>query len=310
MAKRGKYSDNDRYTCNSTSSFIVSFDSFGWMYQVNAGVLIKKRIRPDTQIRFVQPSCVNEGASPCDPKQETYDGKRYLVLGQRRESTDPRPEFSLDMPYDYVGAPTEAKFCGNTINIITTPFRQYIEYLVRRRLRISSTIGYFHRNIEINTQTVPQYNDVNFGTWRRRSKRAFISKVMKMSANESIADLVLDCDPSSDRIAIDELDHLDPTTGRVTINTGPGKDVLSLNSMIGDVNSNKQDFIVSDLGEDGNLLSLGVALGIERKRGDLLAGVIFDNTGGNGKICYLKEDLKSKRCVGHVKKVTIFKGSR
>jgi len=280
------------------------------MYQVNAGVMIKRRIRPDTQIRFVQPSCVNEGASPCDPKQETYDGKRYLVLGQRRESTDPRPEFSLDMPYDYVGAPTEAKFCGNTINIITTPFRQYIEYLVRRRLRISSTIGYFHRNIEINTQTVPQYNDVNFGTWRRRSKRAFISKVMKMSANESIADPVVDCDPSSDRIAIDELDHLDPTTGKIIINTGAGKDVLSLNSMIGDVNSNKQDFIVSDLGEDGNLLSLGVALGIERKRGDLLAGVIFDNTGGNGKICYLKEDLKSKRCVGHVKKVTIFKGSR
>lgn len=91
---------------------------------------------------------------------------------------------------------------------------------------------------------------------------------------------------------------------------GAGKDVLSLNSMIGAYDSNKEDFIVSDLGEDGNLLSIGVSLNIGRKRGELLAGVIFDNIGGEGKICYLKEDLKTQRCAGNVRNVSIFKGSR
>ncbi|KAJ7386529.1 hypothetical protein OS493_008665 [Desmophyllum pertusum] len=51
-------------------------------------------------------------------------------------------------------------------------------------------------------------------------------------------------------------------------------------------------------------------LGIGAKRGSLVAGVVFDNTGGAGKVCFRKENFRSYRCVGHVKHVTIFKGSR
>ena len=37
------------------------------------------------------------------------------------------------------------------------------------------------------------------------------------------------CEPASDRISIDELALLNPRTGKVTINTGRGKHVLSIN---------------------------------------------------------------------------------
>ena len=118
------------------------------------------------------------------------------------------------------------------------------------------------------------------------------------------------CDPQSDRISIDELTQLNPRNGRVTINTGAGKDVLSINSMVGRPGDSRTNYLVADLGADGNMLSMGAALGIDRKRGDLVAGVIFDNTGGRGQVCFLKGDFRSRRCVGNVRQVTIFKGSR
>lgn len=98
----------------------------------------------------------------------------------------------------------------------------------------------------------------------------------------------------------------------MTINTGAGKDVLSINSMVGKMEStyNKEDYLVADLGADGNMLSMGAALGVEQARESLVAGVVFDNTGGAGRVCFLKGDFKSTRCVGTVKQVTIFKGSR
>ena len=118
------------------------------------------------------------------------------------------------------------------------------------------------------------------------------------------------CDPKSDRISIDELTQLSPHNGRVTINTGAGKDVLSINAMVGRPSDSRTNYVVADLGADGNMLSMGTALGIGRKRGNLVAGVIFDNTGGQGKICFLKENFRTRRCVGNVRQVTIFKGSR
>lgn len=96
------------------------------------------------------------------------------------------------------------------------------------------------------------------------------------------------------------------------INTGAGKDVLSINSMVGKLgdNYNREDYLVADLGADGNMLSMGAALGIGQKRGSLVAGVVFDNTGGAGRVCFLKGNFKTEKCVGTVKQVTIFKGSR
>ena len=118
------------------------------------------------------------------------------------------------------------------------------------------------------------------------------------------------CDPESDRISIDELTQLSPHNGRVTINTGAGKDVLSINAMVGRPGDSRTNYLVADLGADGNMLSMGSALGIERKRGNLVAGVIFDNTGGQGQVCFLKGNFRTRRCVGNVRQVTIFKGSR
>jgi hypothetical protein len=279
------------------------------MYQVNSGVLIKKGINPDTLMKFTQPSCAVGGGSPCDPKKDTYNGKPYLVLGEERRSTDSRSQFQLDMPYDFIGVPTETRFCGNTITINTRSFRQYIEYLDRELLEweVKKKIGYYHRNIEIDTKTVPQYNSVNMDEWKR-SKKSLISTNIKDSLEDDIQEIK--CEPDSDRISIDELAYLDPSGGKIKIDTGAGKDILSINAMIGKVDSSKTDFIVADLGGDANLLSIGSTLGIGRKRGELLVGVVFDNSDGQGKICYLLENYITKRCVGNVRKVNIFKGSR
>lgn len=99
---------------------------------------------------------------------------------------------------------------------------------------------------------------------------------------------------------------------KVIINTGAGKEVLAINSTVGKLgdNYNREDYLVADLGADGNMLSMGAALGIGQKRGSLVAGVVFDNTGGAGRVCFLKGNFKTEKCVGTVKQVTIFKGSR
>ncbi|KAK2563041.1 hypothetical protein P5673_014050 [Acropora cervicornis] len=278
--------------------------SFGWMYQVNSGIMIEKKIRPDTPIKFLQPSCATPG-TPCDPKRASYKGNNYLVLGTQRKDTYTSHEFKLDVPYDFFGAPTEPKFCGNTVNLNTVSFKEYIEFLGRKYQRDRwRLIGSYQRNVEVDTTAVPQYNDVDIGQFVQAETP---SKRMVSQLDE--VDEVK-CEPASDRISIDELALLNPRTGKVTINTGRGKDVLSIQSMVGRPGDSKTDYLVSDLGEDGNLLSVGAALGIGATRDNLVVGVFFDNTGGQGKLCYVKADFVIARCVGSVKAVTIFKGSR
>jgi len=213
------------------------------------------------------------------------------------------------MPYDFIGVPTESRFCGNTITINTRSYRKYIEKLDFELFEweVKNTIGYFHRNIEIDTTNVPQYNQVNMNEWQR-SKRSSISNKTRGHLGDDIDEN--NCDPQSDRISIDELEYLDPNTGKIKIETGQGNDVLSINSMIGKIDGRKIDFIEADLGAGVNMLSLGTALGVGKKAGELLVGAVFKNTQGQGQICYLYEDFKSLRCVGTVRNVQIFKGSR
>ena len=138
-------------------------DSFGWMYQVNSSIMIEKKIRSDTPIKFLQPSCATPG-TPCDPKRASYKGNNYLVLGTQRKDTYTSHEFKLDVPYDFFGAPTEPKFCGNTINLNTVSFKEYIEFLGRMYERDRwRLIGNYQRNVEVDTTAVPQYNDVDIG---------------------------------------------------------------------------------------------------------------------------------------------------
>ena len=277
------------------------------MYQVNSGVLVERMIQPNTHIKFWQPSCATSGTTPCDPKTANYQGKRYLVLGRERKSQYTKHEFKLDLPYDFLGVPTESKFCGNTVNVNTVSFRQYLEFLGRKycsdRGRL---VGNFQRNVEIDTRAVPEYNDVDLNQWRAKDQTE------KREREPSLLDETQDikCEPESDRISIDELSLLHPYNGRVTINTGAGKDVLSINGMVGKVDSSKENYLVADLGADGNMLSMGAALGIGVERGKLMSGVVFNNVRGAGKVCFRAGDFRSLRCVGNVRQVTIFKGSR
>lgn len=277
------------------------------MYQVNSGVLVERQIQPNTPIKFWQPSCASTNAAPCDPKTFNYKGKRYLVLGRQRKSLYTKHEFKLELPYDFLGVPTESKFCGNTININTVTFRQYLEILWRKyRSDRGRLVGNYQRNVEIDTRVVPQYNDVNVNQYRARDQTD------KREREQSLLDEIEDikCVPESDRISIDELTQLSPRYGKVTINTGAGRDVLSINGMVGTVESSKGDYLVADLGADGNMLSMGAALGFNAKRGEVVSGVKFDNTRGMGRVCFRKGDFRSLRCVGNVRQVTIFKGSR
>ena len=276
------------------------------MYQINSGVLVQRRITPNTPIRFFQPSC-QTGTPPCDPKTRDYQGKRYFMLGRERKSTYTEHEFTLDLPFDFLGVPLEPKFCGNTINVNTVSFRQYIEFLGKsHRRNLWQTVGIVHRNVEIDTRTVPQYNDADLNQFRAKDKASKRErKASRLDDTEAVK-----CEPESDRISIDELTRINPVHGQVTINTGAGKDVLMINGMVGNIDYSNKDFLVADLGADGNMLSIGVALGFENKRDKLVAGVWFDNSYGKGQVCYLKGDFMSTTCVGNVKHVTIFKGSR
>ena len=120
----------------------------------------------------------------------------------------------------------------------------------------------------------------------------------------------LSCEPESDRISIDELSSLSPLNGRVAVWTGAGKDVLSIQAVIGNPGNGRDTYVLADLGADGNMLSLGAALNIGMDKDSLVAGVVFDNRRGGGNICFLLKDFKTRGCVGWAKKVTIFKGSR
>ena len=119
----------------------------------------------------------------------------------------------------------------------------------------------------------------------------------------------LSCEPESDRISIDELSSLSPWNGRVEVWTGAGKDVLSIQAVIGSPGNGRNTYVLADLGADGNM-SLGAALNIGIEKDSLVAGVVFDNRRGVENICFLLKDFRTIYVVGSVKKVTIFKGSR
>lgn len=68
--------------------------------------------------------------------------------------------------------------------------------------------------------------------------------------------------------------------GIVIINIGVGKDVLLINVMVGRLGDSRINYLVVDLGVDGNMLLMGVVVGIGRKCGNFVVGVIFDNIGG------------------------------
>ena len=150
------------------------------MYQVNSGVFVEKTIKPNTWINFKHPSCAVPNTTPCDPKKATYKGKQYLVLGTQRQASYTKHEFVLDVPYDFLGVPTESKFCGNIINVNTVSFRKYLEFLWRKyRTDRGRFVGNYQRNVKIDTKTVPQYNDVVLGKCMTLFTENFIAAYCK-----------------------------------------------------------------------------------------------------------------------------------
>ena len=208
------------------------------------------------------------------------------------------------MPYDFIGVPTQSKFCGNTILVNTGTYRRAMESLPSS---IRRGTGLYHRGFDIDTTaTPPSYNDVNMNEWDQRTDKK--SKIRRKSRKNH--DGTDQCKPDSDRILIEELEIMNHNTGKATVNTGDGDDVLTVPSWILMPDNNRQDILVADLGAGNNLLSLGSTISLNRERSKMVAGVVFDNTGGNGKVCYLKADLTTKRCVGTVRGVKMFEGSR
>ena len=318
---------------NNLGLYYLSF-SFGWVFQANTGVfLIGSKIRPSDPITFRQPACTSESASstPCDPNTKEFYGNKYLVVGTVRESSD--DDFPLDVTTDFLGRPKTERFCGNTIcfNAVS-----YYKALSRR----GTGVSFPHvRSLTIDTTIVPEYNEVDVSTFqptsrdfqynvtsltRDKSKKAKTKKLSsktkresKMSKEKVIKRSDLEsaqgstgCNPNSDRIEIDELRRFEPGSNkRVHIRTGVGKDILSIGGLIGEPNDGRTNILDGDLGVakgEANVFSVGYLLDTDRGRG----GVKFDNTAGEGRVCYLKRDLVRWRCVGKVRGVNIFKGSR
>ena len=322
---------------NNLGLYNLSF-SFGWVFQANTGVfLIGSKIRPSDPITFRQPACTSESASstPCDPNTKEFYGNKYLVVGTVRESSD--DDFPLDVTTDFLGRPKTERFCGNTIcfNAVS-----YYKALSRR----GTGVSFPHvRSLTIDTTIVPEYNEVDVSTFqptsrdfqynvtsltRDKSKKAKTKKLSsktkresKMSKEKVIKRSDLEsaqgstgCNPNSDRIEIDELRRFEPGSNKkVHIRTGVGKDILSIGGLIGEPNDGRTNILDGDLGVakgEANVFSVGYLLDTDRGRGDLIGGVKFDNTAGEGRVCYLKRDLVRWRCVGKVRGVNIFKGSR
>ena len=236
---------------------------------------------------------------------QSYDGKPYLVLGTQRKSRDEREQFQLDMPYDFIGVPTESKFCGNTILVNTGTYRRAMDKLPSSYRRAT---GYYHRGFDIDTTAAPpKYNDVNMNTWDQRTDKRNKIRHKKRRRNDEENN---HCRPESDRVLIEELEIMNEDSGKAEVKTGDGDDVLTVPSWILMPNNNRQDILVADLGAGNNLLSVGSTISLKRERSKMVAGVIFDNTGGNGKLCYLRADLSTKKCVGTVRGVKVFEGSR
>ena len=206
------------------------------------------------------------------------------------------------MPYDFIGVPTESKFCGNTIIVNSGTYHRFMDKLDSA---IRASTGYRHRGFDIDTTAPPpSYNEVSMSSWRgRTTKRSNISRHNIASDGEDN-----ECRPDSDRILLEELEIMDPVAGKGEVKTGDGDDVLTVPARV--LINDREDILVADLGAGNNLLSVGATLDLNREYSDMVAGVVFDNTGGVGKVCYTMADLNDKRCVGTVRGVKVFEGSR
>ena len=207
-------------------------------------MLIEQTILPNRAVKFSQPSQYNK----CSPKEESIaykQGQRYpfLVPGQKREDTYERrlSKFKLNVPYDALGVPNGPKFCGNTIIVNAKTFNKYLQHYKPHNYRgwRVSELGHRQRNVEIDTRTVPQYNDVNLGSWKQWG-------IKDQDAKE------LQCEPDSDKISIDEMPYLN--VGGVKIYTGAGKDVLTISGEVGSADlwtgrRGEGNFFVAYLGE-------------------------------------------------------------
>ena len=271
------------------------FCSFGWLYLSNTGVFLQTRITPSTPVSFRQKSC----SSACNPDKYQYENNPYLVLGTRRQSTDEREQFQLDMPFDFIGVPTQSRFCGNTILVNTGTYHRVMK---------TFPSGFFkgtpfnHRGFDIDTTSPPpRYNDLDMINWyRRRSKRGSVSRKNKDSPSDN-------CQPESDRIMIEELEIInDSINDRAIVYTGDEDDVLTIPAWILIPSTQRADVLLADLGSGTNLLSLGSAISMNRERSKLVGGVAFDNSQGRGKVCYLMRDLITTRCVGYVRGVKVY----
>ena len=197
----------------------------------------------------------------------------------------------------------------------------------------------FLRSLNIDTRNVPNYREVSFSDQEYQTEEHHnltsthqweqdkeIKQEFEKSSNDknnklekhhdqSVTNPVASvCSPSNDRIEIDLLRKFDSRSGKtVTINTGEGKDILSIGGSVGEPSDPRTTILKVNLGStaEANVLSLGYALNADvAGRKDLIAGVVFDNTGGQGKVCFVKYDLVTLRCVGNVQGVTVLKGSR
>ncbi|KAL9950616.1 hypothetical protein ACROYT_G043139 [Oculina patagonica] len=100
---------------------------------------------------------------------------------------------------------------------------QFSESGARRKYGRSrgQLVGNYQRNVEIDTRTVPQYNDVDLDQWS--AKYQTVKREREPSQRDEAQEI--ECAPESDRISIDELSLLNPHNGRVTINTGALKQI-------------------------------------------------------------------------------------
>ena len=304
--------------------------------------LVGDNILPSDPITFRQPSCTSESASstPCDHKTKLFHNNKYLVVGTERRSSD--RDFPLDVTSDFIGRPKTATFCGNTVCLNAVSYYKTLS-------QSGTGVQYrYVRSVRIDTTSVPEYNEVDLSSFEptsrdilynettfkgnqksnqsrakklfskhargnKKSKGKFRVNANKRSDSESVPGRA-SCTPNSDRIEIDELRRFElGSNKKVYIRTGEGKDIFSVGGLIGEPDDGRTNILDADLGtSDGgaDVFSVGYLLDKERARADLIGGVKFDNTAGEGRVCYLKRDLVTWKCVGKVKSVDIFKGSR
>ena len=292
--------------------------------------------------RWRQYSCTSESASstPCDHKTKRFHDNNYLVVGTERRSSD--SDFTLNVTSDFIGRPKTETFCGNTISLNAVSYYKTLS-------QSGTGVQYrYVRSVRIDTTSVPEYNDVDLSSFEptshdipynettfkghqkskqsrakkllsrhirgnKKSKGKFYFNAKKRSDFESVPGSA-SWTPNSDRIEIDELRRFDlGSNKKVYIRTGEGKDIFSVGGLIGEPDDGRTNILGADLGANeggADVFSVGYLLDKERARTDLIGGVEFENTAGEGHVCYLKRDPVTWKCVGKVKGVDIFKESR